>query len=85
MMRSVRRGNFLSEALSTTVIVDILLFSLIPGVTLIALGWHCLGGGSEIENIHLAAYLLVLLLVPLTVADPAFREKTFRTPLWYRA
>ena len=81
MKRSARRGNFLNAMLSFAVVVAILLLSLLPGVTLIMLGWHYLGGASEVEKIHPATYMLFLLLPALTALDPEFRERAFRTLL----
>jgi hypothetical protein len=55
--------------------------------TLSMIGWHYLGEGLEVEKIHPATYLLVLLFVVIMTVDAQFRSNALRQlsefSLWF--
>jgi hypothetical protein len=56
----------------------IFLYLALSPVTLTLVGWHYLGGGSEVENVHPATYLLVLLFPAMVIIDARFRMSVFQ-------
>lgn len=54
------------------------LYLALSPVTLTLIGWHYLEGGSEIEKIHPATYLLVVLFAAMIIADVRFRRSALQ-------
>ena len=61
---------FLRYALSSVPV----LYLVLPGLTLLILGWHYVGGGDPIQKLHPASYLLLACLSLLLVLDQQFQR-----------
>jgi hypothetical protein len=55
--------------------ISLLFYFLLPLPILLILGWHYIGGGPALENIHPATYLLFAGLSFSLVIDPLFRSQ----------
>ena len=71
----------LASLLPYGVVLIIALYLLVSGQTLLILRWHYVGGGSSIEKLHPATYLLIAGLSISFVFHPQFRLVIF--PSYY--
>ena len=71
--RPNRRRSMVLHLLPYVLPLIAVLYLVLPGLTLLILGWHYLGGGDAIQKLHPASYLLLVGLSLSLVFDQQFR------------
>ena len=72
--RPNRRRSMVLHLLPYVLPLIAVLYLVLPGLTLLILGWHYVGGGTAIQKLHPASYLLLVGLSLWLVFDHQFRR-----------
>ena len=69
-----QRRSMMLPLLRYVLALIVVLYLVLPGLTLLIFGWHYVGGGTAIQNLHPATYLLFVGLSLSLFFDQQFRR-----------